>query len=60
MSSEAKKARNEYMRAWRKDHPDRVRKYAVRHWQRVAERAREQDQKSSDVYSKIPDKVEMR
>ena len=52
MTEEAKTARNEYMKAWRKANPDKVRQYrrqyradhpdkikaaAARHWERVAQ-----------------------
>ena len=53
-------ARNAYNRQWRKDHPDRVREYNRRRWEKIAEQSREHDQQASDVYSTIPDRVEMR
>lgn len=40
MSDAAKKARAEYQRKWRKDHPDKAKEYANRHWERMAEKAK--------------------
>ena len=39
-SAEAKEARREYLRQWRKANPDKVRANTMRYWQRVAERER--------------------
>jgi hypothetical protein len=37
LSSEAKKARNAYQRAWNAKNKDKVREYRERYWQRKAE-----------------------
>lgn len=37
-SAEAKEARREYLRQWRKNNPDKVKANTMRYWQRVAER----------------------
>ena len=36
MTEEAKAARRAYWREWRKKHPDKVREYQRRHWEKVA------------------------
>lgn len=38
LSPEAKKARREYMREWRKKNPDKVRAYTAARWENLAER----------------------
>lgn len=40
MTPEARAARAEYKREWRKRNPDKVRAQAERYWQRRAERQR--------------------
>ena len=37
LSEEAKKKRLEYLREWRKKHPDKVKAYSVRYWNHKAE-----------------------
>lgn len=44
MSDEARKARNEYMRQWRKNNPDKVRAIKDRHWEK---KAKEQEEKKN-------------
>ena len=41
MTEEARAARNAYLRKWAKDHPDKIREYARRHWQKVADAQKE-------------------
>lgn len=41
----AKKARNAYLRAWRKKNPQKVREYQERHWARVAEQMADSEQR---------------
>ena len=45
MTEEARAARNAYLRKWAKDHPDKIREYARRHWQKVADAMTEKDRK---------------
>lgn len=37
MTAEAKAARAEYMRQWRKDNRDKCRQYEAQKWQRIAD-----------------------
>lgn len=37
MNEQAKKAQREYQRRWRQEHPDKVRQYAERYWERKAQ-----------------------
>lgn len=41
LSEEARKKRNEYMRNWRKAHPERVAEYNRRKWERYAEKSQD-------------------
>ena len=34
LSDEAREARNKYYREWRKNHPERVREYAKKYWEK--------------------------
>ena len=43
MSDAAKKARAEYTRKYRKEHPEKVREWNRRFWERQAEKAEEQN-----------------
>lgn len=36
MSEEARKARSEYFRQWRKKNPEKARQYQQRHWEKKA------------------------
>lgn len=36
LSPEARKARNAYARKWRQNHPEKVREYARKQWERKA------------------------
>lgn len=36
MSDAAREARNAYARQWRKDHPEKAKEYARRHWEKKA------------------------
>ena len=43
MSDAAKKARAEYTRKYRKEHPEKVREWNRRFWEKQAEKAEEQN-----------------
>lgn len=43
MSEEAKKARREYTREYRRKHPDKVKEWNARFWERQAKKAEEQN-----------------
>lgn len=43
MSEEAKKARNEYLREWRKRNPDKVAAIKARYWEKKAKEANNDD-----------------
>lgn len=47
MTEQAKEARRAYKRKWAKDNPEKVRAYQERYWQRVAEQAKA-DQERTD------------
>ena len=47
MTDEAKAARREYKRQWRKNNPDKVKAQQDRYWQKKAEEA-EQEMKQKD------------
>lgn len=44
MTESARLAYNEYIRAWRKSHPDRVREHNRSYWERKAQRMQEEQQ----------------
>ena len=39
MTEEAKEARRAYRRKWNKEHPDKVKEYQARYWQKKADQA---------------------
>lgn len=41
ISDEARKARNAYLKAWRKKNPDKVKQYAINRWEKVARESKE-------------------
>ena len=41
MTEEARQARNAYLRKWAKDHPEKIREYAARHWEKKAAQMKE-------------------
>ena len=43
LSKEARKARNAYMRKWRKNNPERVKQHQKRYWERVVKQQQEQE-----------------
>lgn len=43
LSDEAKEARREYMRRWRKEHPDKVKEYDRRRWEKLARAKNDKD-----------------
>ena len=45
MTDEAKKARAEYQRQWRKKNPEKVKAWADRHWEKVAAQKKEKEVK---------------
>lgn len=47
MTREAREARNAYMREWRRKNREKVKEQRVRHWERVAERNRVQEDNTS-------------
>lgn len=47
LSEGAKAARREYQRRWRAAHPEKCREYQMRHWEKVAKRAREEAAKGA-------------
>ena len=50
MTDAAKEARRKYDREWRKNHPEAVRRYRIRYWERKAEAAEaEDDQDDQEV-----------
>ena len=42
MTEEAKQARRDYYKKWRKDHPDKDKQYHSRYWERKAKALEEQ------------------
>lgn len=40
VSSEAKRARSEYMKKWRAEHPEKCKEYSAKYWERQAEKNR--------------------
>jgi len=48
MDDKAKQARNEYMRAYRKKNPDKIKNVNSRYWSRRAERNNQQQQAEPD------------
>lgn len=49
LSDEAKKARSEYAREWRRKNPDRVRANNQRYWQKKAAQRKEADNAAKDI-----------
>ena len=47
MTAEAKAARAEYMREWRRKHPDKQREYTARTWERKAQQKREMTERTA-------------
>lgn len=45
MTEEAKKAKNEYMKQWRKKNPDKVKANTARYWEKKARERMEQETK---------------
>ena len=43
MTEEAKAARSAYMRKWAKEHPEKIREYARRHWEKKAAALKDED-----------------
>lgn len=41
ISDEARKARNAYLKAWRKKNPDKVKQYTINRWEKVARESKE-------------------
>ena len=52
MSIEARKARNLYLREWRKKNPEKDREYKARYWARIAERKAAEKQQSQEQGAK--------
>lgn len=48
LSDAAKKARAEYLRAYRKRNPEKVKKWNMNYWERVAKKAKETAMKEND------------
>ena len=44
LSNEAREARNEYMRQWRRKNPDKLRQYNVDYWERKARESSPENQ----------------
>lgn len=42
LTDEARRARNEYCKKWRKDNPERARAIATRYWNRRGERLKQE------------------
>ncbi len=51
MTEEARAAKNAYRRKWAAEHPDRIREYACRHWQKVADAQKETEVKNDEEKS---------
>ena len=49
MTEEAKEARRKYKRKWNKEHPDKVKEYQARYWQKKAEQAAAKDSKPDNT-----------
>lgn len=43
LSPEAREARKEYMKRWRKEHPDKVKEYDRRRWEKLAQAESDKD-----------------
>lgn len=43
LSQEAKEARREYMRKWRKKNPEKVKEYDRRRWEKLARAEKDKD-----------------
>lgn len=41
MTEEARAARNAYLRKWAREHPEKIREYAARHWEKKAAQMKE-------------------
>jgi len=39
MSSAAREAKNAYLRQWKRDHPERIKEYERRYWEKKAQQA---------------------
>ena len=52
MTDEGKEARRAYHREWARRHPDRIRKYHERFWERRAKMLREEGQKDNGEEAK--------
>lgn len=48
ISDEARRARNEYLRSWRAKNKDKVKQYAIDHWERTVARQREAETKADE------------
>ena len=48
LSEEARKARNEYYRAWRKKNPEKVKQTQEKYWKKKAKEMQEQAEKENE------------
>ena len=48
ISDEARRARNEYLRSWRAKNKEKVKQYAIDHWERTVARQREAETKADE------------
>lgn len=49
LEEQAKAARREYMRQWRKQHPERVKSINARYWQRRAQKLQTSEGREGDA-----------
>ena len=49
MTPEAKRSRAQYMREWRRAHPEKQREYDARKWERKAEKLKADREAASDA-----------
>ncbi len=48
LSPEARRLKNAYQKKWREKNPDKVAQYAINHWERKVQEAKENDRLSND------------
>lgn len=48
LSKEAKEARKAYRKKWREEHPEKVREYEARYWEKRAKQALEAEREAAE------------
>lgn len=49
LTSQGKKARTEYLRRWRREHPDKCKEYADRYWSKRGEMETQENKQKESV-----------